>query len=278
MDIDAIIAEAQAPVAAQAQPEIKEEPQPEGGQDPAATEAPQSEEAEQAEAPKQEEFPKKARNAISYRDKKIGKLSAELQAERLARQELEKRFTGEPQAAKAEGEPKESDFENYGDYLRAFVRWEKKQEIQEHEAKTRAESQKAELESWEAERGQVFDESVKTAKKTFSDYAQILDEYAAEYDDLPTHVLDAAFELENGASALYMAAKDGVLEKLAQTRSATQAGIMLAKLEEKALAASKSKPLTKSPTPMTPVKGIAAVSTPIEKMSPKEILKIARGG
>ena len=146
MDIDAIIAEANVSVEAQTEPktEVKADATEEQTETTEVATEPQAEGKTEEKA--EVLFPKKAVNAISYRDKKIGK-----QAERI------RALTQEVEALRAKA-PKEEDFEGkpYGDLLKAEA---------EHAAETKFKTEKLkEIESedaeeksaWEAERKQNF--------------------------------------------------------------------------------------------------------------------------
>jgi hypothetical protein len=270
MDFDAVIAEAQAAAAAQ-------QPEPET----AVTEETQQtevlqENTEEVEAPVEEAktetevmFPKKALNAISRRDKTIGKLKAR---EQQLQSELEALKAKAPeQKATVQGEPQEADFEKYGDYLKAVARWEAKQEYSETYKKQAEESAKAKLDEWKTERIEAMEDNAAEARKAFSDFDMVTSE-AFQSAKLEQHVIDAFLEADNPAFALVALAKEGLLADL-NDMSPARVAMTIARYEDKGLALSKTKQQSKAPAPLRPAKGVSSGEKPLHERSVDEVMK-----
>lgn len=263
-EFDAIIAEG---LAAPAQPETKDAPE----ETPTGTEVETPEPAASDEDKPEEMFPKKAVNALSRRDKQIGKLKAEKQQ---MRQELEElRQKAAPKAEVKDESPKEDDFETYGEYLRAEARFAAKQELRETQKQQTETKAKADADEWEEDRRIAIEENHQEALKTFSDFKTLLDDNSDDKGQisLSPAARRALLESDNGAFALHSILKNGALDELNQL-SATKAAMLVARHEDKAIAASK-KQTTKAPTPMTPSKGVASNSKSLDRMSPDELHK-----
>lgn len=235
--------------------------------------------------PQGEEFPKKARNALSYRDKKIGKLQAEKQQllrelelsrqppanRQQPQQRLNQQVEQQPQQQTPDGYPKEDDFSNWGDYTKALARFEaeqifKERHRQESESKVRAIDAE-----WESERGEAMDESAEDAKKQFPDFEKIVGQ-ALQSVEIEPHVFHALLESDKSAYALYALAKDGKLAEL-NAASPTKAAMMIARYEDKAIELSKPKtPISNAPKPLTPGKGVASSGKSLDQMSGHELL------
>ncbi len=273
MDIDAVIAEAVTPAVA-AQPQAD-----------ATTTPPEAPEAdtplpEAMEKSAEEMFPKKAVNAISRRDKKIGKQAAEIQQLREENERLKQ--TATPTPKKEDGPPKEEDFEgkSYGEYLRAVARYEATQIHKETQTKDTESKELTEAQKWERERAEAIDKSAEAAKAAFPDFDDVLEEHLDANGVIPLspHVRKALLEAENGAYALYALAREGLLEEI-NDMSPLKAAMTIARMEDKGLSLSKKKaetPTTQAPAPMTPAKGAASAAKPLHQMSPEELLKWQR--
>lgn len=277
MTIDSIIAEAFPPATAQPQADAaKPVDVKEAETTEAAKEEPVEESGESTQPPKSEEvaFPKKAVNAISYRDKKIGRLQAERDH---MRQELEQ-LRQKPASAetKADGEPKEADYEGkpYGEYLKAVARYEAAQHFKENKAKEIEQRTQSEAQEWEAERSAVIDENHAAAQKAFPDFKDVMDEAADDKGMIPLsqNLRRAILESDNGAYALYALIKEGLLDQ-ANQMSLPKAAMTVARMEDRGLALSKVKKVTKAPEPMAPAKGAASATRSLDQMSGKELLK-----
>jgi hypothetical protein len=258
MDIDAIIDAAPAAPQAQAQPENTPETDAttEVNSEPAEPKAPEA---------KEDAFPKKAVNAISRRDKKIGK-----QAEQI------RRLNEELTALRSKA-PKESDFEGrpYGDLLKAEAKHAAAEESTERELKRVESEDKAAREEWKQERLEALGTNSAEARKSIPDFDTVLKQSKPFLDSLPEEISDALLEADNPAFAVVALAKEGLLGELADM-SPTRAAMLIAKMEEKGLALVSKPEATKAPAPIAPVKGSGTAGKPVERMSGKELLKSIR--
>lgn len=272
MDIDAIIAAGVSAPAENAQPRAD-------AAEEATTETPEGEstEPEAGNEPKEEMFPKKAVNALSRRDKKIGKQAAELAQLRHELEALRKAQPSESQAK--ETEPQEADFETYGQYLKAIARYEAKNLVSETKKEDSEQKAQSAEKEWEAERAEAIDENADQAKAAFPDFKKVLDSASDDKGiiQLSPHVRKTLLEADNGAFALYVLAKEGLLDEV-NAMSPARAAMTIARMEDKGLALSKQKPVTQAPAPMIPAKGVATGSKPAERMSGKELLREIRAG
>lgn len=253
-EIDAIIDAAETVSPAQETtdaPKETPEEQPE-------TDTPEPEQAEVEIKERPEEmFPKKAVNALSRRDKQIGKLKAEKQQ---MQQELEAlRIKGVPKTEVKDDSPKEENFATYGEYLRAEARFAAKQELNEVQSKQQTETAKTEAQEWETERQEAIDENHQEALKAFPDLPELVAKNVDANGKIPLSpdARRALLESDNGAFALRQILKDGLLSDLNEM-SPAKAAMLVARMEDKGLAQSKIKSVSKAPTPMMPSKGNAS--------------------
>lgn len=239
-----------------------------------ATETPELE-APEAEAPKEVEFPKKAVNAISHRDRKIGKLQAQLNAERSAREALEKRNSAPATQTNAQGvpaklptgEPNPDYYTNYDDLTQARIDYVADKKVgaltKAQEETQRTQQQQAyvsQLESTVAAKAQSFIKENPEAQAIIEEYADIADEF-------PEHVQMAFLEADNAPLAFYNLAKEGKLESLI-TMSPSRAAMEIGRAQAQAFV----KTVTKAPSPMSTAKGTATTKS-VENMNSKDLLK-----
>ena len=232
-------------------------------------------ESEQEDAPATEElttdepkesddvvFPKKAINALSRRDKQIGKLQAEraaLQAE--LQTYREKAITAQNQDA-----PNEDSFDNYGDYIKAVARHELKQETSQ-EAQKDAEARLQETDQrWLDERSNYTIEKTREAISTIPGLQQLITENADVVASLHPNTERAFLEADEPVLAFYALAKEGKLEAL-QSMSPAKAAMEIGKAEIRGAEYMKNKPVTKAPAPITPLKGNGQVNKNINGQS-----------
>lgn len=266
--IDAAIAtlpqETKAPEAEVINPPVAEETQTETP-DPKA-------ETPEAESDKSDDviFPKKAVNAISRRDKQIGKLRAEaaaLQAE-LAKYTQSQAQTPKNQNAVIEGSPKEEDFDNYSDFLEAKLLHKIKQEQTAQEKTKQEQAQAAQKQEWVNGREQDIAQKASIHKEEIPDFVEVMQEYADIADEFPEHIVQAFYEADDGSMAFYNLAKDGKLEALA-TMSPYKAAM------EIAMAQNKKSPVvnrvSNAPAPISAAKGSGSSSKSLDSMNWSEM-------
>ncbi len=211
-------------------------------------------------------FPKKAVNALSRRDKQIGKLQAQLAADRA---ELAKfREAKSP----ANNSPTEDGFDNYGEYLKAVARHEAQQEFSQNSKKQEEAATTAQQEAWQAERTDYITNRAKEALETIPDYKQLFMENADILQSLPPHIEKAFYESDAPELAFYALAKEGKLDSLFEM-SPGRAAIEIGKAEMRGEALSKAKQITKAPAPLERLKGTGSSNKSLETMSSQDLLK-----
>lgn len=211
-------------------------------------------------------FPKKAVNALSRRDKQIGKLQAQLAADRA---ELAKyREVQKP----VDNSPKEQSFDNYGEFLKAVARHEAKQELSQNAEQQKKQTVTAQDEAWHVERTEYTTNKAKQAMDTIPDYKQLFMENADILQSLPPHIERAFYESDSPELAFYALAKEGKLDALLDM-SPQRAAIEIGKAEVRGEALSKAKQITKAPAPIEGLRGTGSSSKTLETMSSKELLE-----
>lgn len=272
-DLDAIIAEGVATSTENAQSETSSEATTEQAQEGEQTET------KTEEKPAKQPWPKEAENALSRAKGDRARYKAERDFNKQRAEQLEKELADykKPKAENT-GEPQEADFEGkpYGVYLKAVARWEAKQTFEQ----TKAEETKAKAETsardWEQERAQAINDNHVIAEKAFPDFKDTMDGAADDNGKIPLSpdLRAAILDSDNGAFALYALIKEGLLDE-ANDLSSRKAAMLIARMEDKALALSKTK-TTKTPTPLSPAKGTATGGKSLETMSGEEIRKWMR--
>lgn len=213
-------------------------------------------------------FPKKAVNALSRRDKQIGKLQAQLAAERA---ELAKYREQQAKTPK-DNAPDENAFDNYGEYLKAVARYEAKQELSQTSKQQKEAESAAQEEAWISERSAYASERAVKAVETIPDYKQLFMENADVLQSLPPHVERAFLEADAPELAFYALAKEGRLEALLNM-SPSKAAIEIGRAELRGEALSKAKPVTRAPAPVAGVKGASGTTKTLDTMNSSELMK-----
>lgn len=275
MDVDTVIDEA---IAAQETPETAEVE----NEQPAAEEPVEEETTEEApeetEEVTEDPFPKKAVNAIARRDKQNNKLKAQNQ-ELLARLEaLEKRQPVENNPGKdAENKaPVEDDYETYGEFLRAEMKYQLSEELGQRDKANQEQYTNAQQEKWVNDSRAKIADQYKEQVGKIADLAEVWQENADLLDELPPHIEMAFYEADNAPLAIYTLAKEGKLEALA-TMSPIQAAMVIGQAQmraENVVAA--PKPTSNAPAPMASAKGTGSTSKTIDQMGVEDLLKWAK--
>lgn len=271
---DTEVAEAQAP-AEKAQPQaVNADNKAVGAEGSAETEVADGEQLK-AE-PTTEEKIKEMERQQRRDNRKIGKLTALRYQMQKELEEFRKQTPQERANTKQAGdEPKESDFETYGQYLKAVARYEAKNEFKESQKQSSEDLSKSQAREWEEERGALLEENTRKAKEAFPDFVEVMKEYDEELKAAAPHVYHAFLEADNGAFAGYLMAKEGMIDGL-NAMSPQKVGMLIARMEDKALTLSKTKTVTKAPTPMAPAKGSATGSKDPSQMSDLEFARWRR--
>jgi len=277
--IDSVIAETNAE---NAQPDTQVDVTPQEAETPTQdAQAPEQEEqvTEEQNQPKEgddakptdEPFPKKAVNAISRRDRKIGKQQGEIQ--RLQRE------MAELQKQQSQPAPKVEDFENktHAEYLKAEAEHAADQRYNQREQQRReADLHKAESD-YRAEVSKHVDEDYQVALQTFPDFDAVMDKHATKQLadgtkglDLTPAALSALEESDKTAHALYAILNDNALDTL-NSLSPMQAARMVYQYEVKADEMANNKRVSKAPEPFPSAKGRAAGGKQLKDKSHDEV-------
>lgn len=214
-------------------------------------------------------FPKKAVNALSRRDKQIGKLRAELAAERAAKQALEQQYKPQnpnPQKAANTGEPQEKDFTNYHDFIRAINKWDAEQLLNARDGKQKETQQTQQEQAFIAEREAAVAVQAQEFIKENPEAAQLVEEYGDIIDEFSPQLQRLFLEADNAPLAFFNLAKEGKLESLG-TMSLAKAAMEIGRAQTQAA----TKPKTKAPTPLPASRGSVPAGKSVDDMDGKEI-------
>lgn len=224
---------------------------------------PEEEVEPKAEPPKQEDapWPKKAQNALSRRDKEIGKLRAQLQ-------QLQAQREAPPQNQPKSDRPKEADFQTYGEYLKADALYDMRQELAKDKEASKTEELSAKEREWMAERDMEIGQKTQEYMKAIPDYAEVAQENADILAEMPPHIQKAFYEADDAPMAFYNLAKEGKLEALA-SMSPYRAAMEIARAEMKKPVAQ----ISKAPRPMQGATGKGPSSSSLDSKSPDELMK-----
>jgi len=200
------------------------------------------------EQPKQEDtfvpFPKKAQNAITRRDRQIGKQRAQLAQ---LQAELDRLNTTNKPKSK-DTAPNENDYDTYGDFIQAKTLHAVKEEMAAND-KARLEQQQSDAQlaqhtQHKTERLQAIGTKAQEHAKNYPDFAQVVDGNAAFLDTLAPEIQQAFLNPQiDAALAFYNLAKTGRLDDLGNM-SRDEALIYLYQAQ------TITKPTTKAPAPL----------------------------
>lgn len=242
---------------------------------------------EEAKAPESDEtdtpWPKKAVNAMSRKDKQLGKYRYENQLLKQRLDALEAAQKGAPQAqaAQVKQAPKDTDYDTYGEYLNAAMQYQIDNKLQETSKKQdeqrQAKQKTQQYQQWEATRSQTIASGI---QKTISEnpgveqlIVQAMTENNDLLDNMPKHIEQAFLESDNAHLALLALSQEGQLEAV-MAMSPYQAAMAIAKAEARGEALLKArKQVTKAPQPMAAAKGTGHASKGLSQMSVKDLLK-----
>ena len=235
-----------------------------------SAETPETTEAEQVVDSKPEvqddaPFSKKALNAMSYRDKKIGKLQAQLAADRAELQKYR-----ESEAQKADKPPVAEDFQSYDEYIDAKQDY-KISKMQKELAPKAVPEPELERQAWQQERIQYAAQKANEMAKTIPDYTATINENVDFINSLPEGIVETLYEAENGGLALFTLIKEGRLYELSEM-SERAAAIAIGRAEARG-ASYLVKQTTKAPAPIDGLKGLGQSSKSKANMSYEELKK-----
>jgi len=286
--IDALIAEATAETAASnaASTEVKEKEDVVADNATAEDENPKSDNDNSLEEKKEDssddgddgddgdvEFPKKAKNALRWQRKLVAKereKNAEL-SQKLA--ELEQLVTKSNDSGFDPNAPQESQFETYGDFLKAQIRYEIKKE----------DSVREQTSQYEQEQTKIAQESFARVQKSTAEFVkntpdakEVFKEYGETLDSFPAEIQQVMYELgEKLPLAVYNLAISGKLDYLAEMSPAL-AAIELGRATAQQPKAQSVNKISNAPNPPAHVaKGVGSTSSRdvSGKMSADELYK-----
>jgi hypothetical protein len=251
---------------------------------PAETDSAENEQSEESGDAEGDELDAKTDDTENAKPKKKGgfqrridKLNARVAEERAAREAIERKLAaieaaGKPadvtKTAPQAGKPKPEDFEAHADYVEALTDWK----LEQREAKSKAESEKAKLEQTHKQTLDAHFERERAFSEKTSDYKETIEEII----DLPfsSAVQDAITRSAIGPELLYELGKNQKEAERIARLSAGEAykaiGKLEAKIELRASEAKKPEPkkITQAPKPIEPVgRSASPVSKDPEKMT-----------
>ena len=259
-----------------AQVEQTAQPVIETTNDAAANDTVENKQVEQEDANKVEDtpFPKKAVNAISRRDKQIGKLRAQEQQYRTQLETLQKELEGYRSKS---NQPKTlDDFKTLEEFMDYAVEQKVQGKLAEKQTPSNAVDEKDDRQAWLEERSNELIEAHQNASENVPDYAQVMTENADIINSIPPQIEELFLEADRPEMALYALAKEGKLERIAKLSTA-RAAMEIAKAEERGIAMTQKKQITKAPTPIASTKGTSATGgKSLDNMNSKELLELLR--
>jgi hypothetical protein len=253
----------------------------------------EAEKPEEETKPEEGEKPKKSSGGFQKKIDRLIKhnatLSEELEATKKRAADLEAK-TGKPAEVKpdADPEPKIEDFQTHELWVKAQARWEVRQEMK---AQREQEAKDAEA----ARQKEVFDTynaKVSEAQAKYDDWKEVVGQSV----DLPTAVVLAVLEMENGPDVAYHLGKHPELrDQLLEMSNLKAIGKVWRISEELAgekkeetedddkesekVEAKPAKPVSKVPAPIKPVGGGSTKSSvPLDQLSMSEYKKARAAG
>lgn len=283
MDIDAVIAEAQA--AQPAAEASKEAPATsEIPQEPEVTEVKEDVGSKPDSELTPEQLAKRESNRKSHQASREARLKREVRELREFQQQVLQQQQQKPNQEVRSGAPippKESDFQDW-DSLRAaelkyfedLADWKLEQKFSERDKRSTEVTQQARQQEYlnkgieaQAAREAEFAKQVPDYMQTvFGEYADFMDA-----DNLPLHVKQAIIEADNAAPALYALAKEGTLEDLADM-SPYRVAAELAKAEMRGQQYLNRNKVTNAPTPTRSARGTGSYAKPMMDLPMEELL------
>jgi hypothetical protein len=222
-------------------------------------------------------FPKKAVNAITRRDRQIGKYKSQLTDQGRQLAELNRKLeeisrSNQPKSK----EPNENDFDSYGDYLKALASFRPEQGQTEEKVDPKQVQEQAfkqaQQQIYHEQRVEAVAQQAQKAMKEVPGLEQMLDEFSDVLDTFP-HAIEMAFlEADNAPMAFYALAKEGKLEQLADM-TPTQAAMEIARAQIRGDAMVKAGKVSKAPAPIKGVKPGSPGGKSMDDMSGKELRK-----
>jgi hypothetical protein len=277
MDIEAVIAEANAPKVEATAPEQDTQATSEEAQVIETNKATEDTNQETDDVSKKsdseltpEQLAKREANRQSHLNRKLAKQrlrdeNAQLKA-RLS--ELEKGIKPQQQSRPSDY-PSENDYDSVIDYMKAVAKFEAKQEL-----KAAQEANKPNpVNEIRARRDLEISQQRESLSKQAPEYQSLIADHSDYLATMPDSVQDAFYEADNAPLALYALMKEGRLEDLEDLTPARIA-MEIGRAEERGKAyLSPQNKVTNAPTPMSPLKGTSSGSKSIYNMPVDQLLK-----
>jgi len=239
----------------------------------AAVNETESQATEANEAPDAVEtpFPKKAVNALSRRDKQIARLRAEVDMLRkyAPQPQVQQQPTNNTPNQQAQGAPREEDFDNYGDYLKATIMHEIKDQLPKNNQPTPEQLKQAQ---WVQERETSVAQKASEYIKVTPEFAEMVEEYGDVLDNASPAVERLFLELDDAPAAFYALAKEGMLERVAQM-SPQMAASYLTQAEIRGKQMLQQKKTSGAPKPLSAARGTSKSTRDIASMDAKDLMK-----
>jgi hypothetical protein len=270
--IDAVIAEFKAEESASVQEadaatkEASQETQPEEQAKDVKEELPQDGETPEEPSDDSDEdvkFPKKAVKALARRDKKIGKLSAELEhLQNQVKLLSEANNPKQQNTANSDLPPSDDDFDTWEDYQRALIRYELGQATKNQAPPEQQQFTQEQIEQYNQQLQLVERIKVQETEllQTVPDYYEIEAEYQDVIDSASPELLKLFFDLDNPPLAFVTLAKQGKLESLLEMplhKAALEIGKSLAQ------GLPQPKRVSNAPAPITKLTGTGSTQSPL---------------
>lgn len=232
----------------------------------------EAEKAEEGAENEEEEvvFPKKAVNALKRRDNAINRLKAE-------KRELEAQiaqFRQQKPVKEESSAPNADDYDSFDDYLAALVDYRVKGGNEQKKQEPQPTQEDVQRQVYFQNRAQEVTKRSEELATILPDFAQVRDMNADVLDALPDSIVEAGLEADDFPLALYVLAKEGKLEALAQM-SPIKAARELALAETKGQQYLQRKQ-TKAPTPISGKVKPNPNNRGLESMSAEELMAWAR--
>ena len=226
---------------------------------------------EQINADVQKEAQARAEKRQRSIQKRMDELTRDKYAERQAREALEKQnaelmaMLKPAPTAQRTGAPRQEDFTDYAEYVKADAVWHAKQEAQAILKATLQEQSKAQQsvaqQAAERELASTFTKRAAEIAKSLPDYQEVMED--ADQIQVPNHVLGMIRRLDNGPLIAYHMVKNPALAERFNTEPPEMHGVIIGQLSASLKTPSK---VSNAPPPGKPAapKSAASPSDPPE--------------
>jgi hypothetical protein len=226
---------------------------------------------EQINAEVQDEAKAKAEKRQRSIQRRMDELTREKYAERQAREELQKQNAelmallkpkAEPQAT---GAPRQQDYQDYAEYVKAEAVWNAKQEAQalidKHLQEQSKSQQQVAQSAVERELASTFAKRAAEVAKSIPDYQEVMAD--ADQIEVPNHVLAMIRRLDNGPLIAYHMVKNPALAEKFMLEPPEMHGVILGQLSASLKSPAK---ISNAPAPGKPAapKSAASATEPPE--------------